>query len=146
MTGGRWVAAGGVLGFLAVLAGAFGAHLLERYLSVGSLEIYEVGARYHLAHAVCLVLVGLLAPGAAQCRLLNAAGWAFLIGTLIFSGSLYGLAASGWTMLGAITPLGGLGLLCGWALLAAHGLRERRVATPPGSVATQASEKKLGTQ
>ena len=124
MTAARWVAAGGVLGFLAVAAGAFGAHLFKEQLTAESLEIYQLAARYHLAHAVTLVLVGLLRTDVSN-RLLDGAGWAFLLGTLVFSGSLYWLALSGWRVLGAITPLGGLGLLTGWALLAAQALKAR---------------------
>ena len=124
MSGSRWVGAGGVLGFLAVAAGAFGAHLFKEQLTAEHLEVYQLAARYHLTHAVSLVLVGLLRTNAPN-RLLDAAGWAFLLGTLIFSGSLYWLALSGWKVLGAITPLGGLGLLTGWALLAAQALKTR---------------------
>ncbi|HET9451018.1 MAG TPA: DUF423 domain-containing protein, partial [Aggregicoccus sp.] len=77
-------------------------------------------------HALALVAVGLLSasrPAALSPGLLAGAGWAFLVGTLLFSGSLYALALTGVRGLGAITPLGGLGFLTGWALLALAALR-----------------------
>lgn len=105
-----------VNGFLAVAAGAFGAHALKSRAPERMLAVFETGARYHMFHALALlgvaVLVARQAPGAA------AAGWAFGVGIALFSGSLYAMALTGITRLGAITPLGGVGFLVGWALLA----------------------------
>ncbi len=117
-----WIVLGAVNGFIAVAAGAFGAHALKARLPVDLQAIFETGARYHMYHALALVGVGLLAqvkPGGA----LSASGWAFLVGIVLFSGSLYVLALTGIRALGAVTPLGGLGFLAGWALLAFAALR-----------------------
>lgn len=112
---------GGVLGFLAVALGAFGAHALKDQLSPQLLATFDTGARYHLIHAGALVLVGLLIDRHAH-RALSVAGWAFLVGVLLFSGSLYSLAITGVRWLGAITPFGGVALLLGWASVAAYAL------------------------
>jgi uncharacterized membrane protein YgdD (TMEM256/DUF423 family) len=111
------IAAGAVSAFIGVGLGAFGAHGLRTRLSADMLAVFEIGVRYQLYHALALLGAGAagtrLAPGA-----LAAAGVLFVIGTLVFSGSLYLLALSGRKWLGAITPLGGLALLAGWACLA----------------------------
>ncbi|MCP3060461.1 Uncharacterized membrane protein YgdD, TMEM256/DUF423 family [Myxococcus fulvus] len=112
-----WLVLGAVNAFLSVAAGAFGAHGLKSRLSPDLLVIFETGARYHMYHALGLIAVGLLGT-LRPAPLLNGAGWAMLVGILLFSGSLYALALSGVRALGAITPLGGLGFLAGWALLA----------------------------
>ncbi len=104
------------MAFLAVGLGAFGAHALRDRLSSDMLTIFEVGVRYHMYHAL-----GLLAVAWAISRWpeknLNAAGWAFIVGIIIFSGSLYILSITGMRWLGAITPIGGLAFLIGWAIL-----------------------------
>lgn len=106
---------------LAVAAGAFGAHGLRERLDARHLEIFENGARYHMYHALGLLAVAWLvargAPGAA------AAGWSMLGGIIVFSGSLYLLALTGVSKLGAITPIGGLAFLVAWGLLAYGALR-----------------------
>ncbi|MCI0572284.1 MAG: DUF423 domain-containing protein [Myxococcaceae bacterium] len=112
-----WMALGAVNAFLSVAAGAFGAHALKARLSPELLAVFETGARYHMYHALGLLAVGLLAQSRPS-GLLTAAGWAMTLGIVLFSGSLYVLALSGVRWLGAITPLGGLGFLAGWLLLA----------------------------
>jgi uncharacterized membrane protein YgdD (TMEM256/DUF423 family) len=107
----------GVTGFLAVALGAFGAHALRARLAPDLLAIYQTGVQYHLVHAVALLACALCAarwPSAWT----HAAGWLFLAGIAIFSGTLYALALSGVRALGAITPLGGLCFLGGWLALA----------------------------
>lgn len=120
-----WLVCGAVLGFVGVAAGSFGAHGLKALLDAnGQAANWETAVRYCLFHALGLVLVGLCAglPQAAAARgLLNAAGWSFLVGTLIFSGCLAALALSGVKILGAIVPIGGVLLLVGWACLAVAG-------------------------
>jgi uncharacterized membrane protein YgdD (TMEM256/DUF423 family) len=108
---------GALSGFLSVAAGAFGAHALRDRLAANYLTIFETAARYQMYHALALVAVALLMdrwPGAQ----LQWAGWLFVIGTVLFSGSLYALAMTGTRWLGAITPLGGVAFLAGWICLA----------------------------
>lgn len=112
-----WIVVGAVNAFLSVAAGAFGAHALKARLPQDLQVIFETGARYHMYHALALVAVGLLGT-VRPSALLESSGWAMLAGIVLFSGSLYALALSGVRVLGAITPLGGLGFLVGWALLA----------------------------
>jgi uncharacterized membrane protein YgdD (TMEM256/DUF423 family) len=107
------VAIGALNGALAVAAGAFGAHALRERLDQRALEVFEVGARYHLIHAVAMVLAGALVVRGA-----STAGWLFMVGIVLFSGSLYALALTGTKGLGAITPIGGLAFLAGWIWLA----------------------------
>lgn len=109
---------GTVSAALGVLIGAFGAHGLSSRLTPELLDTFETGVRYHMYHAFALIIVG-LALSRGSSNLLGWAGWAFLIGTLLFSGSLYLLALSGNRFLGAITPFGGLAFIAGWLLLAA---------------------------
>lgn len=109
--------AGSVSGFLAVAAGAFGAHALRARLSPGALLTFESAARYQMYHALALLAVAWAVtrwPGPP----LRAAGWLFIAGTVVFSGSLYTLALTGARWLGAITPVGGLLFLGGWLALA----------------------------
>jgi uncharacterized membrane protein YgdD (TMEM256/DUF423 family) len=108
---------GAVSALLSVAAGAFGAHALRARLDPGALAVFETAARYQMFHAL-----GLLAVAWAVTRWpgpwLPRAGWLFVAGTLLFSGSLYALALSGVRWLGAITPLGGAAFLAGWLCLA----------------------------
>jgi uncharacterized membrane protein YgdD (TMEM256/DUF423 family) len=108
-----WAATCAINAFLAIACGAFGAHALKRRLDDERLAVFETGARYHMYHALALIAVSWLATtrGAAA----DTAGALFLAGIVLFSGSLYALALSGVRKLGAITPLGGLCFLLGWA-------------------------------
>ena len=117
-----WVTLGAVNAFLAVVAGAFGAHALKERLSAEMLQVFETGARYQMYHALALVLLGFFVYERAD-PLGNVAGWCFLAGIALFSFSLYALALSGVRALGIITPFGGLALLAGWALFATAALR-----------------------
>lgn len=107
-----------VSGMLAVVLGAFGAHALKARLDDYSLGVWETAVQYHFYHALALLAVGIVALGQPQSTLLRSSGWLFVVGTLIFSGSLYLLAVSGTRWLGAVTPLGGLAFIGGWACLA----------------------------
>ena len=107
---------GALMAFLAVGLGAFGAHALKSRLSAEMLDIFEVGVRYHMYHALGLFAVAWASSHWPESNV-NAAGWAFLVGIVIFSGSLYLLSAFGIRWLGAITPVGGLAFLIGWAIL-----------------------------
>ena len=115
-----FITIGALSGFLAVAAGAFGAHALRDRLSTDMLGVFQTGATYQMYHALALVGVGILlarfsVDGSA---LVSAAGWLFVAGTLLFSGSLYALSLSNTTWLGAITPIGGIAFLLGWLALA----------------------------
>ena len=105
-----------ILGFLAVALGAFGAHALRARLTPDQLTIYHTAVLYHFVHALALFGVGILAERHGSVPL-QVTGWAFTVGVVLFSGSLYALAVSGVRLLGAITPLGGLAFLVGWASL-----------------------------
>ena len=105
------------LALLGVALGAFGAHGLRARVSPEDLAIFETGVRYQMYHALALFAVAWAAsrwPGTA----VNVAGWMFVVGLFVFSGSLYALVFTGTRWFGAITPLGGVALLLGWGLLA----------------------------
>jgi uncharacterized membrane protein YgdD (TMEM256/DUF423 family) len=118
-----FVAIAAVLGGTAVAAGAFATHALRAQLSDRLLTVFETGARYQMYHALALVLVALVrSQGLGSPGLLTTAGWAFVAGTAIFSGSLYALSLTGQAILGAVAPLGGAVLMAGWGCLAAASL------------------------
>jgi len=108
---------GAVAAFLAVALGAFGAHGLRGRLSPEMLAVFQTGVQYHMAHALALILVSAI-MGRMSGWLIQTAGWCFVAGIVFFSGSLYLLAVTGVTILGAVTPIGGLLFLAGWACLA----------------------------
>ena len=108
---------GSVFLFLAVGIGAFGAHSLQSTFGPGMAEVYETGVRYQFYHALGLVAVAFAISRWPNATLAPLAGWLFVAGIVLFSGSLYLLSVSGARVLGAITPLGGLCFLAGWAIL-----------------------------
>ena len=112
----RLTLAAGFTGFLAVTLGAFGAHGLEGKLSPEALDWWETATLYAMVHAVAALAVGLSGR-----RALAPAGWAFVLGVVIFSGTLYGLSLGAPRILGAVTPVGGVCLLLGWAIAAWRG-------------------------
>jgi uncharacterized membrane protein YgdD (TMEM256/DUF423 family) len=108
---------GAVSAFIGVAAGAFGAHGLKQRLDADMMAVFEVGVRYQMYHAFALIATAWAIsrwPGS----LANGAGYLFIVGTLLFSGSLYLLSLTGIRWLGAITPLGGLAWLAAWVCLA----------------------------
>jgi uncharacterized membrane protein YgdD (TMEM256/DUF423 family) len=107
---------GAVAAFLGVAFGAFGAHGLRARLSPDMLAVFEIAVRYQMYHALALILVALMVARMGG-WLYHAAGWCFAAGIVVFSGSLYALALTGTGALGAITPIGGLLFLVGWAFL-----------------------------
>lgn len=111
-----WIAIGALLGLSGVALGAFGAHALGS-LPEEALKHFETAVRYQMYHAGAILVIGLLLRDQPS-ALLHAAGAAFLVGILIFSGTLYGIALSGFRPLGMLTPIGGVGFIAGWALLA----------------------------
>lgn len=113
----RFIMNGSIYAFLAVAFGAFGAHVLKPYLSAHMLSVFETGVHYHMMHALGILLVALLIDKFGESKQLVQAGWAMLIGIILFSGSLYALSMTGIGILGAITPLGGIAFLYGWFML-----------------------------
>ena len=108
---------GAISAFIGVAAGAFGAHGLEDRLNADMLSVFEIGVRYQMYHAF-----GLLAAAWAYSKwpskLVSTGGWLFVIGTVLFSGSLYLLSITGLKWFGAVTPFGGVAFLAGWICLA----------------------------
>jgi len=113
-----WLTLGALYGLLTVSLGAFGAHGLRGRVADDLLATWGTGANYLGMHALALLACGLLALHVPGSRLVHWAGWAFTLGGLLFSGSLFALALSGVRGLGAVTPFGGILLITGWALLA----------------------------
>jgi uncharacterized membrane protein YgdD (TMEM256/DUF423 family) len=108
---------GAVMGAVGVAIGAFGAHGLRGRLSPDMLAVFETGVRYHMYHALAIMATAALFLR-VDGRAVVVAGWCFTAGIILFSGSLYALALSGVTILGAVTPLGGVLFLIGWISLA----------------------------
>lgn len=107
----------GILGALSVGIGAFGAHALQDTLTAnGRLDTFETAVKYQFYHTLALLLLGILMLNFDQ-SYLNYAAYAFIAGTVVFSGSLYTLSLTNMTWLGAITPIGGLGFILGWVFL-----------------------------
>lgn len=123
----RWIAIAAALGGLAVIIGAFGAHGLESRLDAHALEVYHTGVTYHFYHALAMLALALSGNSVARSASGRIAALCWLVGVLIFSGSLYALAITGITWLGAITPIGGLAFIVGWFVLAIGALRTKRI-------------------
>ncbi len=119
----RLVAAAGILGFLTVALGAFGAHALAGRLSGDAQNWWHTATLYAVPHAAAALAAGLATQEGGQRSLLRTGGWAFVIGSVIFASSLYAMALGAPRWMGAITPLGGISLLVGWILC---GLSARR--------------------
>ena len=117
-----WFAGGSVLMLLAVFAGAFATHGLKPRISADALDWWQTGARYHAYHALALLAVAYAAARWSS-GIVTVAGWLFVAGIVVFSGSLYLMAVSGAKWLGAITPLGGVCFIAGWVSLAIAVLR-----------------------
>ncbi len=117
-----WICAAAVNGLLAVALGAHATHSLRGRVDPERIAWIEVGSDYGMAHGLALIgvalLMGRVSPSPRSLRL---AGWGFLAGTVLFSGALYVMGMTGWRALGAVTPLGGILLLGGWAALFVHG-------------------------
>jgi uncharacterized membrane protein YgdD (TMEM256/DUF423 family) len=112
-----------ILGGLAVALGAFGAHALRDHLTPESLDTFRTGVTYQMYHALALLAVAAAISRLPQTSLLTVAGWLFIAGTILFSGSLYVLTITGVRWLGAVTPLGGVAYIAGWSCLALAFLR-----------------------
>jgi uncharacterized membrane protein YgdD (TMEM256/DUF423 family) len=117
-----WFATGAALACLAVALGAFGAHGLKTRVAPDLLAVFETGVRYHMYHALALLAVGWQVERSGS-PLAAAAGWLLVAGIAIFSGSLYTMTLTGARWLGAVTPIGGVCFIAGWALLAVAAAR-----------------------
>ncbi len=127
--GKNWLIAAGLLGSLGVAIGAFGAHGLEGWLEGSGLDAattqrrlsqMDTAVRYHLIHAAALLALAAISPQFPS-RWVRVAGWLFVVGVILFSGSLYVLIATNQPKWGAVTPLGGLAWIVGWLLIAMCG-------------------------
>lgn len=116
---------GGLLGAIAVAAGAFGAHVLRERVDAHAIEIWQTGCHYLLAHAIVLLAIGL--AGGRRSRFRDASTWLLSCGAILFAGTLFAIALGAPTWLGAITPVGGLGMIGGWCALVLHA---RELARP----------------
>ena len=109
---------GAVLGGLAVVIGAFGAHGLDAMMSDEMAEVFETGVKYHFYHALAILAIAAGSSSLWSSRLCLWACRAWTLGIIVFSGTLYALALTGNSWLGAITPIGGAAMIAGWVLLA----------------------------
>lgn len=107
-----------LLGALSVAGGAFGAHALKGTLSESALSSFETGIRYQMYHAIALLVVAALIHQYPEAKSLVTVGGCFVVGVVLFSGSLYGLSLGSIKALGPVTPLGGVAFIIGWSLLA----------------------------
>jgi len=112
-----FVVLGSLSAFLGVGLGAFGAHGLKTKVTPEMLAVWQTGVLYHLVHALGLLLIGILCHLMPEAATARNAGWAILLGTVLFSGSLYLMVLTGIKPLGMITPFGGIAFLLGWLLL-----------------------------
>ena len=108
-----FLAAGALGGLLTVAFGAFAAHGLRHQISPDMLLVFNKGVLYQGLHALALLATGIMSTQ-SPCRALSSAGWSFLLGIVLFSGSLYLLAMTGSSWLGMLTPVGGISFLIGW--------------------------------
>jgi uncharacterized membrane protein YgdD (TMEM256/DUF423 family) len=119
-----FLAIAAILGGLAVAGGAFASHALQDQLTTRAVEVFGTGVRYQMYHALALLAVAiLLGISQGATTWLTAAGWLFIVGIALFSGSLYLISLAGIKALGPITPVGGVALIAGWACLAIAALR-----------------------
>lgn len=114
----KYAGIGAVVMLLAVALGAFGAHILKERIGESAIGTFETGVHYQMIHGIAILLAALFAGKWGESRRLLWSGRLFLIGVILFSGSLYGLAGLDWRWLGPVTPLGGVAFLGGWLLLA----------------------------
>jgi uncharacterized membrane protein YgdD (TMEM256/DUF423 family) len=119
-----FLAIAAILGGLAVAAGAFASHALQNQLTERAIAVFNTGVRYQMYHALALLIVAMLV-GTAKSTLpwLTAAGWCFIAGVVLFSGSLYLISLAGIKAVGPVTPIGGVAFLAGWVCLAIAAVR-----------------------
>jgi uncharacterized membrane protein YgdD (TMEM256/DUF423 family) len=114
-----FIIVGTLLAMLSVAFGAMGSHFLKDILDVQALSVFQTASTYQMYHALAMVLTALSIPYTHNTRMLNTAGWLFLAGIILFSGSLYGLSILGIKSLGMITPIGGVCFIVAWLIFSA---------------------------
>jgi len=117
---------GAIMAMLSVVIGAFGAHMLEPIVGEDAMKVYETGVQYHMAHALGIILIAVVAGLRGDSRKLAWAGWLLFAGIILFSGSLYVLTLTGIKELGAITPIGGVAFIAGWICLIAEAAARKK--------------------
>lgn len=115
----QFIIIGTLLAMLSVVIGAMGAHMLKDILEPQALKIIQTASTYQMYHALAMILTALSMPHTKNTKMLNAAGWLFLAGIVLFSGSLYALSLSGIKALGMITPIGGMCFIIAWLVFSA---------------------------
>lgn len=115
----KYICWGAIAMLLAVALGAFGAHGLEGKIDANMLSAYETGVQYHIAHALGLLVIGLVADKLGESKRVSRAAMFIVAGIVLFSGSLYVMAVTDISMLGIITPFGGVSFMIGWGYLVA---------------------------
>ena len=120
----KFLSIGAISGALAVITGAFGAHALKNIISFDMMEVYKTGVQYHFYHTFAILAVGILMKNNVT-KYLKWSGWLFVLGIILFSGSLYALAISNIKSIGIITPFGGLAFIAGWICLLVHVMKSR---------------------
>ena len=127
----KFIIIAAMLGLTGVAAGAFGAHALKQHLAADKLAAFEVGVRYQMYHALALLALAWV-TSLRPSRAATAAGFCMIFGTVMFSGSIYGLTLTEQKWLGPVTPIGGTVLMVGWLMLAIAAAKTNRGSTAQG--------------
>ncbi len=112
---------------LGVLLGAFGAHILKNQLTSNQISVYQTGVEYQMYHSFAILFVGLYQLQVQSSRLLHSSAIAFIIGIILFSGSLYLLSVAGIRWIGVVTPIGGVAFIIGWLCLAITAVKNLKI-------------------
>ena len=125
-TASTFITTGSIFAMLGVLLGAFGAHILKNQLTAGQINTYQTGIEYQMYHSFAILLAGLYQLQIQNSKLLRYATTAFIIGIILFSGSLYCLSITGFRWMGAVTPFGGIAFIVGWLCFASAAIQFKK--------------------